>query len=163
MRKLLSALLLLAVLAACSAPPPSAPELQELLRLINEKRASGLDCGGEWQASTQLLISHPFLNHAAQLHAEDMDAAKEVSHDTPVGAVHFSPGTTFSQRIQSTGYSATYLGENVAGGAPLTTPQDVLDAWIASPPHCKGMMASKYTEAGLGRSGVYWALDLGGP
>ncbi|WP_456445197.1 CAP domain-containing protein [Oceanithermus sp.] len=165
MRKLLSTLLLMAVLAACSAPPPLAPELRELLDRINDVRASGTTCkqGGEhFMPPVDPLRENELLNRAAQWHAEDMNAAGVFSHNTPVGAVHFAPGTTPGERILDVGYLAAAIAEDIAEG--YATPQDVLDGWLASTAgHCEALMSATYRDAGLGHSGVYWVLDLAAP
>ncbi|MBB6029180.1 CAP domain-containing protein [Oceanithermus desulfurans] len=166
MRRALAFLPLLLVLAACSQPKPLAPELVELLERINQVRAAGVTCHkdgadndmppvGPLRANTQL-------NWAAQRHAEDMDAADQLSHTTPVGAVHFGPGTDPGERIAQSGYLAAAWGENIAWG--YTTAEEVLNGWLASTAgHCEGLMNGNYQDAGLGRSGNYWVLDMARP
>ena len=138
-------------------------ELERLLTLINETRAEGYDCTSKTVDAT--LSVNPLsvdgrLNWAAQMHAEDMDAANlaEPVHDTPVGAVHFAPGTSPGERITQSGYLAAAWGENVAMG--YATPEEVLNGWLASYGHCKGLMNGSYVHAGLGKSGSYWVLDM---
>ncbi len=166
MRKIALGLLLLALLAACGqAPKPLSPELQELLRLINQVRQNGTTCkqgGDHFMSSVDPLTNDALLNRAAQWHAEDMNAAGVLSHNTPVGAVHFAPGTTPGERILDVGYLAAAIAEDIAEG--YATPQDVLDGWLASTAgHCEALMSATYRDAGLGHSGVYWVLDLAAP
>ncbi|WP_287416571.1 CAP domain-containing protein [Oceanithermus sp.] len=165
MRKLPAAFLLLSVLVACSAPVLLAPELRELLGRINEVRATGTTCrqGGEhFMPPVDPLREDERLNRAAQWHAEDMDAAGELSHTTPVGAVHFAVGTTPGERVLDVGYLAAAVAENIAAGYP--SPQAVLQGWLESTAgHCEALMSPSYQDAGLGRSGAYWALDLAAP
>lgn len=165
MHRYLVAFLLLAALAACSAPPPLAPELRELLDRINAVRATGTTCkqgGDHFMPPVDPLRADVLLNQAAQWHAEDMDAAGELSHDTPVGAVHFTPGTSPGERILSVGYLASAIAENIAWG--YSEPADVLQGWLDSTAgHCEALMSPTYRDAGLGRSGTYWALDMAAP
>ncbi|WP_456414325.1 CAP domain-containing protein [Oceanithermus profundus] len=165
MRKLLGAFLLLSVLTACSAPPPLAPELRELLNRINAVRATGTTCkqgGDHFMPPVDPLREDELLNRAAQWHAEDMDAAGALSHTTPVGAVHFAVGATPGERILDVGYLASAIAENIAVGYP--SPQAVLQGWLDSTAgHCEALMSPTYRDAGLGRSGAYWALDMAAP
>lgn len=155
-------LLLLGSLVACSPPEPLAPELEELLALINETRAVGYDCASSFMPPADPLRADTLLNRAAQWHAEDMEAAGALVHTTPVGAVHFAPGTTPGGRISDVGYLASAIAENIARGQ--STPQQVLQGWLASNEgHCEALMSATYQDAGLGRSGVYWTLDLATP
>jgi uncharacterized protein YkwD len=139
--------------------------LQELLALINDVRATGTTCkqgGDHFMPPVDPLREDALLNRAAQWHAEDMAAADELSHDTPVGAVHFTAGTTPGQRILSVGYLAAQTAENIAWGYP--TAQAVLQGWLASTAgHCEALMSPTYRDAGLGHSGAYWVLDLAVP
>ena len=70
---------------------------------------------------------------------------------------HVSPsGVTPVERIKSTGYipdpSVGYvIGENLARGTySLSTPQSIVEAWVASPGHLANILESRYTETGIG-------------
>jgi uncharacterized protein YkwD len=152
------------LLAACTALPgvlPTDPQLVEVLRLVNEARAAGADCGGDVRPSTGPLAHESLLGRAAQKHSEDMSAAGVMSHTTPDGAVHYTPGTTFDARIRAEGYSYRSAGENIAWGYP--SPEAVVSAWLASPGHCRNIMNSGYSEIGLGREGTFWTQVFGSP
>ncbi len=161
MRWVLLTAALLAALAGCGSSHglELTPELEQLLALINEQRAEGYECASGYQPPVGPLTDDGRLNWAAQMHAEDMDAAGVLSHDTPPGAVHFAPGTSPGERIVQSGYLAAAWGENVAMG--YATSEDVLNGWLASTDgHCEGLMSSSYQDAGLGHSGDYWVLDM---
>ncbi len=158
--------LLLVALAGCGQNRwlELTPELEQLLALINEQRAEGYDCTNKTVDATFSvgpLSDDGRLNWAAQMHAEDMAAADSLEHDTPVGAVHFSPGTPPGERITQSGYLAIATGENIAESSD--TVEVVLNAWLASYGHCKGLMNGSYVHAGLGKSGRYWVLDMARP
>ena len=166
MRKLVGLLLLLAALVAlvaCSSGVRElTPELEELLVLINETRSQGYDCASRYMPPTEPLAADARLNWAAQLHAEDMDAAGQLSHETPPGAIHFAPGTSPGERLTQAGYLYVAMGENIARGQ--VSPEEVLAAWLASTEgHCEGLMDGRYVHAGLGKSGAYWVLDMAAP
>jgi uncharacterized protein YkwD len=164
-RFLLSSLLTSSLLlAACTALPgalPTDPELVEVLRLVNDARASGADCGGDLRPATGPLAHETLPGRAAQKHSEDMSSAGVMSHTTPEGAVHYAPGTTFDARIRAEGYSYNSAGENIAWGYP--SPEAVVSAWLASPGHCRNIMNGGYAEIGLGREGSFWTQVFGSP
>ena len=164
MRWVLLTAALLVALAGCGSSHglELTPELEQLLALINEQRAEGYECASGYQPPVGPLTADGRLNWAAQMHAEDMDAAGVLSHDTPPGAVHFAPGTSPGERIVQSGYLAAAWGENIAWGQ--TTPEEVLNDWLASTAgHCEGLMSGSYVHAGLGKSGSYWTLDMAAP
>lgn len=152
------------LIAACATAPtvtPADPELTELLALVNEARAAGADCGGDVRPPAAPLSYHPTLARAAQNHSEDMMAAGVMSHDTPVGAVHYPPGTTFDGRILAEGYLFSTAGENIAWG--FASADSVLQGWLASPGHCLNLLNGGFSEIGLGREGSYWAQVFAAP
>jgi uncharacterized protein YkwD len=177
--------LLLVVLAACGEPPktpvteptntpstnqPStdpptvnlSQDLQTLLILVNEARAAGHDCGSEGIFTpTNPLTLNSKLTTAAQKHSEDMELAGQLKHVTPEGAFHYAVGTTFDNRIKQEGYVFKTAGENIARG--FSSPEAVMEAWLASPGHCRNIMKPSYTELGLGKSGSYWTQEFAAP
>lgn len=150
--------------AACSTLPtalPADPELAEVLTLVNQARASGADCGGDIRPPAAPLANHAVLERAAHYHSEDMMAAGVMSHDTPEGAIHYPPGTTFDARIRAEGYSFASAGENIAWGFSDAT--SVVNAWLNSPGHCRNLMNNSFSDIGLGREGTYWAQEFAHP
>ncbi len=159
-------LLLLAmtvVLTACSQKAVElSPELETLLARINEVRSQGYKCASGEMPPAGPLYDDGRINWAAQMHAEDMDAARVLSHDTPPGAIHFAPGTPPGERLLQAGYLYAAMGEDIARGQ--ISVEEVLADWLASTEgHCEALMGATYRDAGLGHSGVYWVLDLAAP
>ncbi len=96
------------------------------------------------------------LRQAAQGHANDMSANNYFSHTS-------LDGSSFGDRINATGYSYCWGGENIAMGYPDTT--SVFNGWMGSSGHRDNMLASQPTQFGLGHapSGNYWVLVLARP
>lgn len=137
---------------------PSAEEL-DVLRLTNEVRARGANCGGVNYPPVPALTWNDKLAHAARNHAEDMGQRRYFSHTTP-------DGFSFSNRISAAGYRWITAAENIAAGYP--TPQKVVDGWVTSPGHCANLMNSTLKELGVGVVSVpgspynlYWTQDFG--
>jgi uncharacterized protein YkwD len=143
------------------------PELQTLLELVNAERAKGHTCGDKVFEPAQPLTISAKLVLAAQKHSTDLEvvSAKTSMHVTPEGAVNYTPGMSFTQRVDAEGYAWSALGENVAYG--FGTPELVLKAWLESPGHCTNIMSPKYKELGLGKAGngntSYWTQDFATP
>jgi uncharacterized protein YkwD len=124
-----------------------------LLCLINERRgASGV---GVVRHNAQLAT-------AADRHARDMVVRGFFSHVAPGG-----PG--FIERIVSTGYTDSALswivGENLVwGSGSLSTPRQLVQSWMDSPPHRANLLRPRFDEIGLGsvHGTPSNALDLGG-
>lgn len=112
---------------------------ESILCLINQERArSGLS----------LLLVDPQLQQAAQAHSEQMVREDYFAHTSP-------SGETVSQRLQAAGYipeNAGYLvGENVAWGTlGLATPEAIVEAWVASPPHLANILEAGFRDTGIG-------------
>jgi uncharacterized protein YkwD len=62
----------------------------------------------------------------------------------------FTHGTDFWNRISAVGYNWTTVGENIASG--FATPQAVVNAWMASPGHCRNILDPEYASVGTGVS-----------
>ena len=95
-----------------------------------------------------------------------MAAAGKMTHHTPNGAIHYSPGTKPSERVQKEGYDWRAVGENIARGQ--TSAEQVVTDWLESPGHCANIMKSTFTEIGLGykksaNGTPYWTQDFAAP
>jgi uncharacterized protein YkwD len=123
-----------------------------LLKLVNEKRASGCNCGTTVMPPVAALTWNNLLAAAALTHSKDMNANNYFSHTSLNGN---SPG----DRITTTGYKWSAYGENIAAGQP--TEQAVFDAWITSEGHCKNIMSSLFKEMGAAKDGKYWTQEFG--
>ena len=122
---------------------PEAGNLQlareAVLCLINRKRAEN----GE-----SPLVTNAKLQEAAEGHCEELIADDYFAHVSP-------SGETPVDRIRSTGYipgpNVGYvIGENLAWGTyQLATPQQIAEAWFASPGHLANILESQYAETGV--------------
>jgi uncharacterized protein YkwD len=98
------------------------------------------------------------LDRVAQHWTQAMVASRALSH-----------GTNFALRINAGGYDWRAAGENIATG--YRTPQSVVDAWMASPGHCRNILSPTFRDMGTGviaasagsgpmRPGT-WTVDFG--
>jgi uncharacterized protein YkwD len=62
----------------------------------------------------------------------------------------FTHGTAFQNRISAVGYNWSTAGENIASG--FATPEAVVNAWMASPGHCRNILDPQYASVGTGVS-----------
>lgn len=130
-----------------------------VLNLANRARAAGRRCGPKDFPAVPPLTLSSQLNDVARAHARDLARHNMLSHAG-------SDGSSPSERVTRAGYAWRTVGENVAAGP--TTPESVMEGWLASPGHCENLMSPRFTEMGLGyvvdeksASGVYWAQVFG--
>ena len=134
--KVLTVMLILACLfspvSALAAPEPY-PE-EEIISLFNELRAAhGLSpYEKNWEAA-----------RVARHKTEDMKGHNYFGHDSPVYG-------SFFDMLDNFNISYRYAGENIAKG--YTSPQAVVDAWMASPSHRQNILSKSFTQAGAGYS-----------
>ncbi len=133
----------------------------ELLRLVNEQRASGAVCGQEGTfPPVAALAMTASLRCSARLHARDLARQGQASR---IG----SDGSLPEARIAAAGYAFVYVGEAVAGA--LTDPGAVVAAWMADGLTCATLLEPGFQHAGAGVAGTpntqhdTWVLDLGAP
>jgi uncharacterized protein YkwD len=148
-----------------SAPRPSdtpaSSEFSEMLSLVNEARARGGVCGNVSFAPSSPLRYDAVLERVAQKHSEDMNAAHELGHVSPVGSIHNPPGSLLRDRINREGYAWQVIGENVAWNYPSVP--ELVAAWLGSPHHCENILNPEFTEIGVGKAGTYWTQNFGRP
>jgi hypothetical protein len=101
----------------------------------------------------------PNLATAARNHSEDMGLQDYFSHTS-------IDGRTVPERITAAGYFYNTYGENIAAGQP--TPEDVIDAWMASSGHRANILNSNFCDIGVGYAYLagstyrhYWTQDFG--
>jgi len=134
-----------------------------VLCLINQERA---------QHDEQPLLIAPDLQRAAEEHAQELVADDYFAHVSPSGE---SPVT----RIKDDGYAPSpsdgyVLGENLAWGTlGLSTPESIVQAWIASPGHLANILEGQYRQTGVavvpsvppsladGQTGATYAQEFG--
>jgi uncharacterized protein YkwD len=119
----------------------------QVLVLVNQRRATGATCGAAAMPAVPLLTMHETLRGVARAHSQDMAANRYFSHTSLDGR---SPG----DRIGAAGYRTSGWAENIAFGQ--TTAQQVFDGWMNSPDHCNNIMAPSLRMTGVGFAAPYW-------
>ncbi len=125
-----------------------------ILKIVNENRASGAQCGSTSRSAVSALEWNDELALAALAHSNDMQQNEYFSHTG-------QNGSNFSQRAQDAGYTGSPAGENIAFG--YTSEESVMQGWMDSEGHCNNIMSSGATQIGVARSatGSYWTMVLG--
>jgi len=127
---------------------PAAPSSlsAEFLPLINSVRA---------KYGLQALRENPVLTIAAQLHSNEMNSLKRLSH-------YSADGSSAQQRMLRAGYPgcncAYSFAENVT---EAKNAQHAMDMWMASQGHKVNVLSPSYNEIGIGKSGIYWTNTFG--
>ena len=129
------------------------------LCLLNQERAA---------RGVRPLRADSKLARAARGHARDMVAQRYFSHDSRSGA-------SFSTRIKRTGWTRSRrsytMGENIGwGGGSLSTPREMVRAWMHSAGHRANILDRCFKQIGIGiangaptgGSGATYATDFGG-
>ena len=150
--------LLLSLLVACTrgefpapAETPSSVDKTILLKMVNETRSKGCQCGDTWYPSAPALSWNNQLETAAYNHSKDMSDNNYFSHDAP-------DGSDAGDRIRKAGYNWLTYGENIGQG--YKTEVDAINAWLKSPGHCRNIMNKAHKEIGVGRVGSYWTMNV---
>jgi len=124
-----------ALAAALAIPAQAAASPQTtVIALLNQQRAA---------------------NGAGPLHADAKLAKAARGHSREIVRNHdFSHGS-FVNRIKATGWTrgkrSWKLGENLAWGeGSQATPQAIVSAWMASPPHRRTLLNPAYHRVGVG-------------
>lgn len=126
--------------AASRASSLSSADLERaILCLINQARSA---------SALARLRLNARLHNAADAYSKAMVAGGFFSHRSP-------GGTTFVQRIAATGYlrkaDGWLVGETIVWGTQeLSTPESLLAAWLASPPHRANVLRKRFRQLGVG-------------
>ncbi|HFD12260.1 MAG TPA: CAP domain-containing protein [Crenotrichaceae bacterium] len=136
-------------------PPQNSAEQQmkdQILDLINQARSVGRDCGNTSYSAVSPVSWNSQLYQAALDHSEEMAQNDYFSHTG-------LDGNSAGFRITQAGYQWSSYGENIAAG--YSTPESVIQGWLASPGHCKNIMSSSVNNVGVGKAtggsyGTYW-------
>jgi uncharacterized protein YkwD len=113
---------------------------QSLTCLINDERAA---------AGLPPTRPDPRLRRAATRHSVAMVSGRYFAHTA-------LDGTTFLQRVRAAGYLRRrvprwMVGENLAWGVGQeSTPESIVDSWMASPPHRRVVLTSGFRDVGIG-------------
>jgi uncharacterized protein YkwD len=140
---------------------PATSEFSEMLSLVNNARARGGVCGNVAYPASSPLRYDAVLERVAQKHSEDMNAANEMGHVSPVGSIYNPAGSVLRERINREGYSWSVIGENVAWN--YLSVSILVSAWLDSPHHCENILNPEFTELGIGKAGTYWTQNFGRP
>jgi uncharacterized protein YkwD len=129
----------------------------EVLVIVNQRRAQGADCGAEGSfGPAEPLTMNPALRCAARVHTKDMADNDYFDHKNPAGEEPWD-------RMQRAGYSWSRAGENIAGGA--TSAAAVVDQWMDSDGHCANIMSPAFVHIGVGYvdDARLWTQVFGAP
>jgi uncharacterized protein YkwD len=140
---------------------PSSSDASQVYSYVNLARAKGGVCGNTYFAPAPTLYYDAVLERAALKHSQDMQAAQQMTHITPVGAIHYAAGSRLRDRINQEGYTWQVIGENVAWNYPSA--QAVVQAWLESPEHCVNILSPEFTHIGVGKAGEYWTQEFALP
>lgn len=134
---------------------------KKILELVNRARTVPRTCGDQSYEAASALGWNAKLAAAALAHSRDMAGNNYFRH---TGKDNSEAG----DRVWQEGYRWRRIGENIATGQG--SPEEVVDAWLASPLHCKNIMNASFTEMGaafvVNRSAdtvVYWTQVFGTP
>lgn len=116
---------------------------QDVLTIVNEKRAQGANCGTKGMfGPANPLTMEPALRCAARKHSQDMDARSFFDHVNPDGQ---SPW----DRMAMAGYGGySNAGENIAAGSPDAA--GTMQQWMDSDGHCSNIMNPSFQQIGVG-------------
>lgn len=128
---------------------------EETLTIINAIRS---------ERGLSPLTHNAVLEEAARRHAEDMQTLQYLAHAS-------RDGRTPEDRIREAGYLSidlatcgckrwTYRWGEVINDFGRT-PREVMDAFMSSPVHSSILTSPVFNEAGVGKAGEYWVIDLG--
>lgn len=132
---------------------------EEVLRLTNRARAQPRTCGDRHLGAAPALRWAGELGAAALVHSRDMASRNFLAHRAPDGG-------EADARAKQQGYDWRRVGENIAAGQG--SPEQVMAAWLASPPHCENIMKREFAEMGAAyainqssESTIYWTQVFG--
>jgi len=111
---------------------------QAVVQRVNEVRA---------EKGLRPLALSPSLTAAAATHSQNMARLGFFAHES-------HDGTQFWQRISrfyvSRGFTGWSVGENLVFGTAPMTADDVVQAWLDSPPHRQNLLNPTWREIGVG-------------
>lgn len=111
----------------------------EMLGAVNAARQSARDCGDQYYPATHRLQWSCHLQESSIRHTQDM-----TEHDFFAHAG--SDGSNVGERVNRTGYSWRFVGENLAAGQ--RTVGEAMTGLLDSPGHCQNIMSPNYREFG---------------
>lgn len=139
-------------LAHPSASEPSATDgadEKEVFRLTNEARAVAGLPALQWDEN---------LAKAARHHASDMEVDDYFDHDT-YDRINGQLVRICSAQERMGLFTPIGAGENIAMGQ--RTADEVMQTWLASPPHRRGILRADIISIGVGKVGRRWVQNFG--
>ena len=115
-----------------SAGATATPGEIAIVRVMNSVRAAN---------GVPPLRIGPVLTRAARAHSVDM-----------VRKGYFDHGA-FVQRLRRFGVRAPYVGENLASGTRPLSAGEIVQMWVASPPHRQNLLDRGFRRIGVGVAG----------
>jgi len=131
---------------------PSDDMKQMMLDRVNELRAQGCYCGGEYMSPAQSVIWEDKLYISALSHAKEMKRKNFFSHFS-------ASGLDIGDRLDQFGYPWQVAGENLGEGQRSF--REVMRDWVESPSHCRMLMNPKVEEMGVARHSRFWVQHFG--
>ena len=139
-------------------------ELQTMraVAAINQARAHEQVCGDQRMSAVAPIRWDDNTMRAARTQALFLQRANQFGH---VG----QNGSHVGDRLKATGYQWQKVGENLAAG--FNGIEEVVISWLASPSHCRVLMAPEFSVAGVSfvagdednTYANYWALVMAAP
>ena len=167
MRKLRSVVMgvLLAALVLCSVTASSTPasaasaEGQAMQQAVSRYNACGSINTIRRSLGLSVLVQQPLLNQAAENHSTYMEAANRLSFEEVAGDTGYTGGYPVD-RSRYTGYTKQFVTEY--DNYRMVTFEDFA-AWCIRDPYLRtSLLNPNYGDIGMGRSGYYYCLVLGG-
>lgn len=120
--------------------------VNETITMVNaERKKKGLP----------LLVHDPYLDQLAVIKIQDMFEHEYFAHESPYYGHPWDMATIYEYEFSS-------FGENIA--RYLSSPRDVMNAWMASVPHKENILKSAYTHIGVAvkkdDNGKYYWVQL---
>lgn len=131
--------------AQCPPPASARADAQAVLALINAERT---------KAGVPPVALSSAATGVAQAFACENGARHDISHEG-------TDGSSLGERLKRGGIRPSVMAENVAFG--MTSPQEVMTAWMNSPGHRRNILRPEVKEIGVGKAEggyVAWVLDL---
>ncbi len=132
-----------------------------VLKLVNAARGESRTCGKHRFAPARALQWNDKLAAAALAHSRDMASGNYFAHID-------KDGRTPADRVSRQEYRWRRTGENIAAGQG--SPEQVVAAWLTSPPHCVNIMEPRFREMGVAYvinvqsdQTIYWTQEFGTP
>jgi len=136
-------------MAAREPEPAACDDEKEVFRLTNQARAAAGLPALQWDED---------LAKAARHHASDMEADGYFDHDT-YDRINGRLVLICSAQKRMNLFSPLAAGENIAKGQP--TADQVMQTWLASKPHRKGILRDDITSMGVGKARLHWVQNFG--